>query len=82
MLSTVKESYFQDDTDSFTLDNGFAVAVAFINEDDLGAPLDPAYGTIKMMESFWGLDENDEYFYGRREIESQHYCSEEELGFT
>ena len=80
MMTTVKENFF-DEHDVFTADAGFGLALTFINENAIGEPLDPAYGTLKFFVSQWGIDENEEYYNKREELPS-HKCSEEELGFV
>ena len=84
MLQTVKNNYFKQD-EVFGAEQGFALAVAIMDEDDLTMPLDPSYGTIFAYVSEWGFRENDvgeqEYYAEHNPLES-HICTEEELGFT
>ena len=78
MTTTVKEDFYQE-TDEFTHDQGFALALVLINEDDFEEPLDPAFGSLHFMVSSWATDENDKYYWRRDEIAS-HTCTQEELG--
>ena len=84
MLQTVKNNYFKQD-DVFGVDQGLAVAVAIMDEDDLTLPLDPGYGSIKAFVSEWGFRPNEEgqqeYYAEHNELES-HTCTPEELGLT
>ena len=74
-MQAVKEKHFQD-TDSFTAEQGFNIAVAFVDYSDQNMPiLDPSYGKLEFFRHQWSENE----FFSLTPIPS-HSCTAEELG--
>ena len=81
ILSTLNDNFFTPD-DVIDYKSGFNIAAAFTAYDsETEDILDPTYGEIVFMHYYWGVQEDGQYKAGRRRIDSQRKCSQEELGF-
>ena len=81
MRQSVLEDVFIDDNASFTLEDGFSIAFAFIDEELEMEPLDPSMGELKVKVFEWGYDADDVYYYKEEFLET-HVCTSDELGIT
>ena len=70
---------FIDDEASFTHDEGFSFAFAFIDEELELDPIDPRMVELKVKSQDWGYTEDGEYYYDEQWVET-HPCTAEELG--
>ena len=81
ILSTVKESYF-DDKDIFSHRNGLNVAVAFTAYDNEREwILDPSFGSLIFNAYSWGPRDDGTYVTERKQLKS-HVCTPDELNIS
>ena len=74
-MQAVKEKHFLD-TDEFTADQGFNIAVGFVDYFNLTMPLlDPSYGKLELIRHQWSANE-----FLTMTLLPSHICSAEELG--
>ena len=82
ILSTINDDTYTSD-DVFTNKNGFNVAVAFTEfNSNTEWELDPTYGSLVFNHFSWGVNETDGSPFTKREEQSSHICTQEELGLT
>ena len=80
MLYMVKENFYTDESVISRVGEGINFAVGIAAFDSLKEPtLEPSYGEIVFVNSYWGHSENGEVYWTEKEIPS-HTCSREELG--
>ena len=74
------QEYAFSDTDTFSHENGFNVAIALTNWDDnTESILDPTFGDFEINSYEWGVRENGTPYMDRSRLET-HQCTREELG--
>ena len=72
------ENFFKD-TDAFSPDQGFAIAVAYMNTKDVSEVLDPKKGELAFYLNEWGYDERGEFVETYEKVPHRK-CTDQDLG--
>ena len=72
------ENFFKD-TDTFSSDQGLAIAAAYMNSEDIAETLDPKKGELTFYLNEWGYDEQGEFFETYEKVPHRK-CTDEDLG--